>query len=88
MDNINYYKKTEQKLSATKRRMYLLDALAGLFIAIGTFALATTLFSALEHFGNFSSAVRLIFYGLIWLSLIVPFGIFSVPSILKLLGIS
>ncbi|HRS01137.1 MAG TPA: hypothetical protein P5545_01160 [Bacteroidota bacterium] len=88
MDNINYYKKTEQKLSATKRRMYLLDALAGLFIAIGTFALATTLFSALEHFGNFSSAVRLIFYGLIWLSLIVPFGIFSVPPLLKLLGIS
>ena len=88
MEDISYYKKTEKKLSATKRKMYLLDALAGLFIAIGTFALATTIFSVLEHFGNFSSAVRLVFYGLIWLSAIVPFGIFSVPSLLKLLGIS
>ena len=88
MENISYYKKTEHKLSATKRRMYLLEALAGLFIAIGTFALATTLFSVLEHFGHFSSAIRLIFYGLIWLSLIVPFGIFSIPPLLKLAGIT
>ena len=88
MENTSYYKKTEQKLSATKRRMYLLEALSGIFISIGTFALANTLFSALEHFGNFSSVVRLIFYGLIWLSLIVPFGILSVPALLKLLGVS
>lgn len=88
MENTDYYKRTEKKLDATKRRMYLLDALAGLFIAIGTFALATTLFAVLEHFGNFPSAVRLIFYGMIWLSLIVPFGIFSIPPLMKLLGIS
>lgn len=88
MDNINkLYKEIKHKLLSTRRLLHLNDFVWGVIVSIITLQATTIVLSVLEHFGHFPSEIRLFYFGLIWLGFFVPFGVWSVPELLKLFGI-
>ncbi len=88
MENIDkLFRQIKQKLLTTRRLFHLNNFIWGLIVSIITHQVAILVFSALEYFGHFPSEIRLFYFGLIWLGFFVPFGIWSIPELLKIFGI-
>ncbi len=80
------YNKLKNRLLRTRSLYYANNFVWGLLLSIIILQISVLLFSILEHFGHFQSAVRLCFYLTIWLSFIVPFGLFAVKDLLRSFG--
>ena len=80
------YNKLKNRLLRTRSLYYINNFVWGLLLSIIIFQISVLLFSILEHFGHFQSEVRLVFYLLIWFSLIIPFGLFAVKDLLRAFG--
>lgn len=88
MENtLKLYKKILFKLRTTRSLIYLIDFIWGILLSIVVYFITVVFVSVLEHFGNFPSEIRLFYYFLIWISLLVPFGVFSLSPLLKTLGL-
>lgn len=83
----NIYKKILSKLRRTRRLFYLEEFTWGILLSFTVYFFTTIFVSILEYFGNFPSEVRVFFYFLLWISFIVPAGVFSLSPFLKTLGL-